>query len=409
MNNCILLSHWNGRIGNRLHQYAYGTTYAKKNNVRFLLFDRWEGDVLFKNKTHEILTDEPLRNKLCDFSLTFDERYGLIKEAYPDAQYVNPDVPEQCYKKYDVPAFFDSVCAYNQCIFDEQSSAGLIDLFEFSDRIKNLPIYKKYEEIKGTYDVAHLRRDDIATPEYNKTNLNFYSVISIKSYKDAFKKFGYDENKIIWITDDRTGQWIKDPYTDYDPVTKTWGRPKVTPGSEGRPLKGGKDNTEGTHNKKVTGGWSYPVGSEIIDGVVFDWLEDFLKMYFARSVFRANSSFSWWACCLSPTAKVFSPVVQFKHSRYGVDSLDEIDVEYTEGNNNHWTYTCEPIIFKDDPLAVSFMIQRKKLKSLVDQYNINGIKGLYSNLRNPKTNYSQKIYDDVKNDYLKLLKQSKSN
>jgi hypothetical protein len=61
--------------------------------------------------------------------------------------------------------------------------------------------------------------------------------------------------------------------------------------------------------------------------IVFDWLDDFLKMYFARTIFRANSSFSWWASFLSPTAKVYSPVIN-DIKIYGKDNiLEELDVD----------------------------------------------------------------------------------
>ena len=70
---------------------------------------------------------------------------------------------------------------------------------------------------------------------------------------------------------------------------------------------------------------------------MFDWLDDFLKLYFARTIFRANSSFSWWAATLSPTAKVFSPVVDRCHI-YGVDGMEKITVDFVEGNHPHWLY-----------------------------------------------------------------------
>ena len=70
-------------------------------------------------------------------------------------------------------------------------------------------------------------------------------------------------------------------------------------------------------------------------GSSFDWLDDFLKLYFARTIFRANSSFSWWAAMLSPTAKVFSPVIDTNHI-YGVDGVEEITVDFVEGNHPHW-------------------------------------------------------------------------
>ena len=86
---------------------------------------------------------------------------------------------------------------------------------------------------------------------------------------------------------------------------------------------------------RFRGGWTYPTGSEYLPGVIFDWLDDFLKLYFARTIFRANSSFSWWAAMLSPTAKVFSPVIDTNHI-YGVDGTEEITVDFVEGNHPHW-------------------------------------------------------------------------
>ncbi len=70
---------------------------------------------------------------------------------------------------------------------------------------------------------------------------------------------------------------------------------------------------------------------------MFDWLDDFLRIYFARTVFRANSSFSWWACFLSPYSQAYAPVLD-KRVVYGRDSLDEVDFEFVKGNYPHWTY-----------------------------------------------------------------------
>src|SRR5262249_18825117 len=117
----------------------------------------------------------------------------------------------------------------------------------------------------------------------------------------AFKKFGYPAESMQWVSDAYTGKW-----------------------HVGR-------------SARHWGGWEYPIGSHYFPGLVFDWLTDFLKLYFARTIFRANSSFSWWAATLSPTAKVFSPVVDKSHI-YGVDGVEEIDVECGEGTHPHWLY-----------------------------------------------------------------------
>jgi hypothetical protein len=179
------------------------------------------------------------------------------------------------------------------------SRSHLKGLCEFSDEVTRLEAYKRYRDMQGLYDVAHLRRDDISDPEYNRTHVQGYSVVSMESYLRAFRKFGYSEGAIEWVSDDYSGKWHV-------------GRKKRLPGT-----------------------WTYPIGSEYLPGVIFDWLGDFLKLYFARTIFRANSSFSWWAATLSPTAKVFSPVIDKNHI-YGVDGTEEIAVDFVEGNHPHW-------------------------------------------------------------------------
>ena len=161
----------------------------------------------------------------------------------------------------------------------------------------SLDIYKELEDKQGTYDIAHLRRDDISNANYNKRNVQAYSVINKQSYVKAFQKFGYCPSCVEWTTDDWTGKW-------------------------------------GVGKPQVRGGWNYPVGSKVIPDIMFDWLPDFLRLYFARTIFRANSSFSWVAAFLSPTAKVYSPVLTERKTYRG--DADEVMFEFVEGNEPHW-------------------------------------------------------------------------
>jgi hypothetical protein len=300
----ILLAHWNGRFGNRMHQYAYGATYSKITGSKFILPSDWEGTKLFKTQYHQVLDNDELRlnlNQSSDYFHTYEVRHENLKQVYPKIKQINPEDQKENYKKYNNPVYFDSVCAYGNSVYSKMSVSFLKEVFEFSDLVKNTEAYKYWESKKGTYDIAHLRRDDISNPNYNLNRTQGYSVISKESYFKAFEKFGFNKNEIIWISDDYTNKWHED-------------RPKTE------------------HF-----GWEYPIGSEYRDPLVFDWLEDFLKLYFARTVFRANSSFSWWACFLSPTAKVYSPVID-KRIIYGVDALKEIGVDFVSGNHPHWMY-----------------------------------------------------------------------
>ena len=303
-NNFILLSHWNGRFGNRLHQYAYGVTYSKLNNTPFVLPSDWEGTRLFKTQYHIVSPNDDLRLRLNQTNKelgTIEYRKTSIEQHYPSARRINPDIKNENYAAYNHPVYFDSVCAYSEHIFTPMSKPHLLKVFEFSDEVKNTEAYKFWSERNGTYNIAHLRRDDISNAEYNKNNPQGYSVISVDSYKKAFEKFGIDESDIMWISDDRTGKW----FTPNEPA--------------------------------LNFGWTYPFGSHYRNGYVYDWLSDFLKLYFAKTIFRANSSFSWWAAFLSPTATVYSPVLD-KQVIYGIDGLEEIDVEFVEGNHPHWMY-----------------------------------------------------------------------
>jgi hypothetical protein len=208
---------------------------------------------------------------------------------------MNPD-RDSDFGKTDV--FFDSLCIHNKQVFESYSKKKILKWLEFTDEVKNLDIYKRLEDKQGTYDIAHLRRDDISNANYNKKNPQAYSVVSKESYIEAFKKFDFDENKMEWTTDDWTGKW-----------------------GVGKPQHG-------------SGGWKYPEGSKEIPNIIFDWLPDFLRLYFARNIFRGNSSFSWVAGFLSPCATVYSPILnQRKIYR---NSSDETKFEFVEGNWPHW-------------------------------------------------------------------------
>lgn len=308
----ILLSHWNGRFGNRMHQYAYGATYSRLHNVDFILTSNWEGTYLFKNQQHKISEDEEIRLYLNQSNPEFhteDMQRNIITKYHPTAQRIYPE-SDSAYLEHMHPVYFDSVCAYSKHVFSKQSKQHLLEIFELSDEVKETEAYKYWSDRQGTYDIAHLRRDDISNSAYNKANPQGYSVISKDAYIKAFEKFGFNPDEIEWTSDDYIGKWHANR--------------KPTPSF----------------------GWQYPMGSTYKSPEVFDWLEDFLRLYFARTIFRANSSFSWWASFLSPTATIYSPVLD-KQLIYGRDDKEEeIDVEFVKGNYPHWMYGVPDIRIK---------------------------------------------------------------
>ena len=77
---------------------------------------------------------------------------------------------------------------------EQNSKKKILKWLEFTDEVKNLDIYKRLEDKQGTYDIAHLRRDDISNANYNKNNPQAYSVVSKQSYLKAF----HDLNNLIY-------------------------------------------------------------------------------------------------------------------------------------------------------------------------------------------------------------------
>ena len=72
--------------------------------------------------------------------------------------YFNPDTQASHNKKM---YFLTSLCIHSDSNFREYDKSKMLNWLQFSDEVKNLDIYKKLEDKQGTYDIAHLRRDDI--------------------------------------------------------------------------------------------------------------------------------------------------------------------------------------------------------------------------------------------------------
>jgi hypothetical protein len=298
----LLQLRWSGRFGNRLLQYAYGATYAQRTGAEYWMPSEWEGTRLFASQPHAVVPDDEIRRALSgpdDGKEGNQARMEAVRKHLPDAELVDVEVVGAPYAPRGQVWCHGNGCAFNRAVYAGLSRSHLRALCEFSDEVKSLRCYQRYYEMRGLYDVAHLRRDDISDPEYNRTHVQGYSVISKDAYLAAFEKFGFCPDEVQWVSDDYTGRW-----------------------HVGRP-------------KRYQAGWSYPLGSEYVPGIVFDWLDDFLKLYFARTIFRANSSFSWWAGLLSPTARVISPVIHRRHI-YGVDGMEEIMVDFVDSNDPQW-------------------------------------------------------------------------
>ena len=293
----ISLIHWIGRFGNRMFQFLYGKNYEKTFGVEFRQVSLWEGDFLFKNCKTNLIPHEQFRKELLRYGGILhghqsEEWHKIIsahnKRSGQNLSFIYPyDEPQ--WGKKDV--CLDCACWDSPFIFKKYDKSFVKELFEFSDELKASDTYKRAEDKQGTYDVAHLRRDDIM---YSDTNHNWnYPVISKLSYDKAFYTFDVDPAKVEWVSDD---------FPSYP-----------------------------------TQGWQYPEGSpKLSKEPFFDFVPDFLKLYFARKVFRANSSFSWWASFLNPEGTIYSPLLH-KRIIYS-ETNEELNCEFIEGNSPHFMH-----------------------------------------------------------------------
>ena len=158
---------------------------------------------------------------------------------------------------------FDDLCAYQNEIYYKMDIDYLRnEVFCFSDKVKALPIYKKWYEKRGTYNAAHIRRTDAISTTW-------YTQVSKNSYIKAMLKNNVDPETAIWVSDEPNERKNCDPE-----------KPKIS---------------DTFH----------------VDQFGFPNLEDFLILVFAKKVFRANSSFSFFAAMINDVEdhEIFSPVI----------------------------------------------------------------------------------------------------
>lgn len=307
--NKLLQIHWHGRFGNRMFQYAFGNCFAKKHEVKFYMPSEWEGSILFtKSKYTNIIPDDNLRLHINQSQKEMDNREYRVhatetyKKNNNDLSLELVTLKEQRIHNMKNLFYDDLDCMYVQHCFDLMNVKYLKQLFEFSDVVKNSEMYKDISSRAGTYDVVHLRRGDIANHNYKGA----HSMISKKSYIDAIIDNGYDPNSMIWLSDN------------------------VEEASDHFAKKYYKDKHLG-YNK-----WFYPTGEKHINNeIFFDFFPDFLLLYFARTIFRGNSAFSWWASTLSD-AKVYSPVMYSKPSEFKEKYYCQENVKFVLGNYPHY-------------------------------------------------------------------------
>lgn len=214
-----------GRFGNQIFQYIFARAYAEKYNA-VLEIPVWVGEKIFKNVSH--------RRPSCKLPKTEEDKI-------PWGQ-VNIDLFGYFQKKRFIDILSESKIR-NWLQFKE----------EWIEKFRK----KKYSI------AAHIRRGD-----YVSSYSDCFCIITKESYKQACRKYGLAEDKIIWLSEE---------------------------------------------TQKL-----YP---ELDDGLQF--LPDFFFMINSDVLLRANSSFSLWAGFFNKN-RVYSPLVE--------DIVGSADVEFIEGN-----------------------------------------------------------------------------
>ena len=257
--NKVVCASWVGRFGNRCHSYLYGKHIEDKFGYKFYVPSEWEGTFLFKNPAPAVTKEFANLGfiyaggsiRTSDFNKNKKKIDEYNKQHGDSIEFIDPFVKNTYGKKNTA---YIGLVSDVDWFFRKVRLSELRRYFEFSDEVKNSEVYKELESKKGTYDIAHFRRTDISRKNY----VGGHSMVSKKSYHDAFDKFEVDGDKVEWVSDERSIGW-------------NW--------------KGEVPN---------------------IGGRRIPWLPDFLKLIFARKIFRSNSSFSVWAAWLGD-AEVYAP------------------------------------------------------------------------------------------------------
>lgn len=311
----ILQIHWHGRFGNRMFTYAFCNAFARKYNLKYYLPSEWEGSHLFVDSEYaEIIPDDELRLHVNQSHKSMDTR-EYRTQAVENYKRKSGDtatlvtLKEERIHTLNNLYFDDLDCMYVDHCYKTMDTSFVKSLFQFNTIVKNSQIYRELENLKGTYDLVHLRRGDIAMAGYKGA----HSMISRDSYVSAVEHYEYNVDSMVWISDNESEFHIPYKLTELKEWHKKWNQKA----------------------KRAKGHWFYPTGERKDHEVFFDFFPDFLLLIFARTIFRGNSAFSWWGAFLSD-AKVYSPVIQSKPIEKKEKFHVQNSVAFVEGNYPHF-------------------------------------------------------------------------
>lgn len=313
-NYIFCLQFWGG-FGNNMHQVAFACTYAAKHHLDVILPKHWMGTYMFEQpKTFNIYyaDDVPeardILNQMNGLTHKSHTKHDLelVLEKYKYTNWSILSNVEHSKNVYDYTSsggnvIFLDLAAYNQEIFTHMNLNMLQnEIFVFSKTIRELETYDIWEKRKGTYSAVHVRRGD-------SVKVNWFIQIDIDSYKNKINSNNSNNNNnLIWVSDDMKLS-------------------TVTSGNHKTKLGWKIKNLYEKYFKPKTG-WHW--------NGLGDALEDFLILVFARTVYRANSSFSFWASVLNPYQDIYSP--DLTKINPGKEKQSSYHVDFINSNQPHW-------------------------------------------------------------------------
>jgi hypothetical protein len=102
----LLQLRWSGRFGNRLFQYAYGSTYARLTGLEFWFPSHWEGTRLFRQQDHRVVENDEIRLALtqpAEGAARNQQKMQAVQKYYPDAELIDAELAPDPYAKLGIP------------------------------------------------------------------------------------------------------------------------------------------------------------------------------------------------------------------------------------------------------------------------------------------------------------------
>jgi hypothetical protein len=336
----IWLSKWIGGLGNCMHQVAFVCSLAERFNLEVILPSRWMGTHLFAPYRRVSFGNERSDTRALQSQLDSQTTTAEIQTTLRGSRWTYVCMDNRV-DPFFLPLRADNglvqrhvvmydLFAYNQAMFNQMDASFLRErVFAFSDDVRALQVYQTWEARRRTYTAFHVRRGDSVNP-----SLHWYLQVSVPSYERALAHFEPNTHRedVVVVSDDTVLRsyrsslkpslgWLIDPKLGDAAATKA----RVLASDRGK---------KNWHTAVDGQTYFLPPASEWSFNNNLDCTEDLLALYFARTVFRANSSLSFWFALLGGS-DVYSPVVSH-YQVHGVVKKPSYEIDFAHNNTEHW-------------------------------------------------------------------------